>query len=61
MTFKESQRAAGREYLQRVISQHRGKTTAAALEAGVSRQTLYKFAAKYGVPLQSRPYRKRAL
>ena len=49
MTFKESQRAAGREYLQRVLEEKGGNVTKAALEAEVSRQGFYKLARRYGV------------
>ena len=49
MTFKESQRAAGREYLQRVLAEKRGNVTKAAIEAEVSRQGFYKLARRYGV------------
>ena len=49
VTFKESQRAAGREYLQRVLAEKRGNVTKAAMEAEVSRAGFYKLMDRYGL------------
>lgn len=49
MTFKESQLAAGRQYLERVLSEKGGNVTKAAMVAEVSRQGFYKLARRYGV------------
>ena len=54
MTFKESQRAAGREYLQRVLEEARGKVEVAAILAGMTRQALYKVARKHGLDAKQR-------
>lgn len=60
MTLKEALRAAGKQYLERLMAESRGKMEAAAMEAGMTRQALYKAAPKYGVTLATRPYRKRS-
>lgn len=59
MTLKEALREAGRAYLEKLMSECRGKMEVAAMEAGISRKWLYKVAPKYGIKLATRPYRKR--
>ena len=60
MTYKEAVRAAGREYLERVLTEARGKVEAAAVMAGMTRQALYKVAEKHGLNAKQRPYTKRS-
>ena len=54
MTFKDAIRLAGREYLQRVLDEARGKVEVAATMAGMTRQALYKVARKHGLDAKQR-------
>lgn len=49
MTLKEALRIAGKAYLEGVIAQKRGNISKAAMEAGISRPTMYKVMARFGV------------
>lgn len=60
MTLKEAIRAAGKDYLERLMVECRGKMEVAAMEAGISRQALYKLAPRYGVALATRPYNRKS-
>jgi DNA-binding NtrC family response regulator len=46
---KEAREEAEREVVQDALRRHRGKITAAALELGVSRPTLYELMEKLGI------------
>jgi two-component system, NtrC family, response regulator len=48
-TLKEAREEAEREVVQDALRRHRGKITAAALELGVSRPTLYELMEKLGI------------
>jgi two-component system, NtrC family, response regulator len=49
-TLKEAREEAEREVVQDALRRHRGKITAAALELGISRPTLYELMEKLGIP-----------
>ena len=48
-TLKEAREGVEREMVQEALRRHRGKITAAALELGVSRPTLYELMEKLGI------------
>ncbi|MBS1858202.1 MAG: PEP-CTERM-box response regulator transcription factor [Acidobacteria bacterium] len=48
-TLKEAREAVEREMVQEALRRHRGKVTAAALELGISRPTLYELMEKLGI------------
>ena len=49
LTLKEAREGVEREMIQEALRRHRGKVTAAALELGISRPTLYELMEKLGV------------
>jgi two-component system, NtrC family, response regulator len=49
-TLKEARESVEREMVQEALRRHRGKITAAALELGISRPTLYELLEKLGIP-----------
>ena len=48
-TLKEARESVEREMVQDALRRHRGKITAAALELGISRPTLYELMEKLGI------------
>ena len=48
-TLKEARESVVREMVQDALTHHRGKITAAALELGISRPTLYELMEKLGI------------
>ena len=52
-TLKEAREGVEREMVQDALRRHRGKVTAAALELGVSRPTLYELMEKLGIERES--------
>ena len=48
-TLKEAREAVEREIIERVLRKHSGKITAAAIELGISRPTLYELMEKLGI------------
>jgi two-component system NtrC family response regulator len=52
-TLKEARESVEREMVQEALRRHRGKVTAAALELGVSRPTLYELMEKLGIARES--------
>ena len=48
-TLKEAREGVEREMVQEALRRHRGKITAAALELGISRPTLYELMEKLGI------------
>jgi two-component system NtrC family response regulator len=49
-TLKEARENVEREIVQDALRRHQGKITAAALELGISRPTLYELMEKLGLP-----------
>jgi two-component system NtrC family response regulator len=49
-TLREAREQLEREIVQDALRRHRGKITAAAVELGVSRPTLYELMEKLGIP-----------
>jgi two-component system NtrC family response regulator len=49
-TLKEARENVEREIVQEALRRHQGKITAAALELGISRPTLYELMEKLGLP-----------
>ena len=49
VTLKEAREVAEREIIERVMRKHSGKITAAAIELGISRPTLYELLEKLGM------------
>lgn len=60
MTYREALREAGRAYLERVLTEARGKVEVAAMLAGMNRTAFYRAAGKHGIKASQRPYKKRA-
>ena len=52
-TLKEPRETVEREMVQEALRRHTGKITAAALELGVSRPTLYELMEKLGIARES--------
>ncbi len=52
-TLKEARESVEREMVQEALRRHRGKITAAALELGISRPTLYELMEKLGIVRES--------
>jgi two-component system, NtrC family, response regulator len=52
-TLKEARESIEREMVQEALRRHKGKVTAAALELGISRPTLYELMEKLGVAKDS--------
>ena len=52
-TLKEARESVEREMVQEALRRHRGKVTAAALELGISRPTLYELMEKLGIAKES--------
>ena len=52
-TLKEARESVERERVQDALQRHKGKITAAALELGVSRPTLYELMDKLGIARES--------
>jgi two-component system NtrC family response regulator len=52
-TLKEARESVEREMVQDALRRHKGKVTAAALELGVSRPTLYELMEKLGIARES--------
>jgi two-component system NtrC family response regulator len=52
-TLKEARESVEREMVQEALRRHRGKVTAAALELGISRPTLYELMEKLGIAKDS--------
>jgi two-component system NtrC family response regulator len=52
-TLKEAREEAEREVVRDALRRHRGKITAAAVELGISRPTLYELMEKLGIPRES--------
>ncbi len=48
-TLKEARESVEREMVQEALRRHRGKITAAAVELGISRPTLYELMEKLGI------------
>jgi two-component system, NtrC family, response regulator len=48
-TLKEARESVEREMVQDALRRHRGRITAAALELGISRPTLYELMEKLGI------------
>ena len=48
-TLKEARESVEREMVQDALRRHKGKITAAALELGISRPTLYELMEKLGI------------
>ena len=52
-TLKEARESLEREMVQDALRRHRGKVTAAALDLGISRPTLYELMEKLGIARDS--------
>jgi two-component system, NtrC family, response regulator len=52
-TLKEARETVEREMVKEALRRHMGKITAAALELGVSRPTLYELMEKLGIARDS--------
>ena len=52
-TLKEARETVEREMVKEALRRHMGKVTAAALELGVSRPTLYELMEKLGIARES--------
>jgi two-component system NtrC family response regulator len=50
ITLKEARESAEKEVVQHALKRHRGKITAAAIELGISRPTLYELMEKLDIP-----------
>jgi len=53
LTLKEARESLEREMVKEALRRHMGKVTAAALELGVSRPTLYELMEKLGIVRES--------
>ena len=52
-TLKEARESVVREMVQDALRRHQGKISAAALELGISRPTLYELMEKLGIARES--------